>query len=67
MRYTIGKPKSERTVKRFLLFPKMLPVGNENGKIEMRWLETVNICKWLGWSGTWWDGFFVDEKTDDKR
>jgi Rieske Fe-S protein len=60
MKYKIGKQSSKRVVKRFLLLPKTLPVNNRDGEIEVRWLERVSICQWLGCSGTWWDGFFIE-------
>ena len=37
------KPYSKRTVRRFLLFPKKLPVGSYDGVEEWRWMEMADI------------------------
>ena len=52
-----------RTVKRFLWFPKLLPIGSENGPLEWRWLEWAgihqdvgkNLWRELGWFDRYWE------------
>lgn len=67
MRQKIGRQSSKKIVKRFLFFPKILPVNHRDGELEKRWLETATISQWLGSSGEWWDGYFIDEERNGEN
>jgi hypothetical protein len=69
MRWNNSAPRegSERTVEKFLLFPKRLRLSRDNRSYETRWLETCKIrqiykiegaylvgMSW-GWEDYWWD------------
>jgi hypothetical protein len=50
----------ERTVERFILFPKVLPIGRFDGVLEKRWWERCKIRQYWGpLSGHWIDAYWI--------
>ena len=57
-----------RTVRKFLLFPRVLRVGDEQGRKDFRWLERANIIQQcvrtlvpisFNWVNVWEDQYFA--------